>query len=188
MAAALPSLSLSYLDEFLPGISPTTRTALAAAMDAHDRCAVWFCGGCLEVAGGVAGGRGADGRAASGGRLTPQPRPGRTSPPPGPPPGGRRHPAPARHRSAGGTRVRHEQRVGPLHAPVRRLLRTDPRRVRRRGQGHPRRRHHDGAPASFTVTNTFGTPEAPAKPTADATAADADDGDAADEPRPVTAS
>ena len=44
------------------------------------------------------------------------------------------------------------------------------------------------APASFTVTNTFGTPEAPAKPTADATAADADDGDAADEPRPVTAS
>lgn len=46
----------------------------------------------------------------------------------------------------------------------------------------------DGAPASFTVTNTFGTPEAPAKPTADATAADADDGDAADEPRPVTAS
>jgi hypothetical protein len=50
MAAALPSLSLSYLDEFQPGISPTTRTALAAAMDAHDRCAVWFCGGCLEVA------------------------------------------------------------------------------------------------------------------------------------------
>lgn len=46
----------------------------------------------------------------------------------------------------------------------------------------------DGAPASFTVTNTFGTPEAPAKPTADATAADAADGDAADEPRPVTAS
>ena len=50
MAAARPSLSLSYLDEFLPGISPTTRADLAAAMDAHDAECRWMgCGGCLAV-------------------------------------------------------------------------------------------------------------------------------------------
>ena len=47
MAAARPSLSLSYLDEFLPDISPTTRADLAAAMDAHDaECRLQGCGGC----------------------------------------------------------------------------------------------------------------------------------------------